>query len=152
MASTTTTLSSSLPTSAMNAPICFMSRSTLASEPVLSSVVMASVAMERLASPMSASRSSLHLATTGACAAASLCSVRTAAKRSAGLGDARNMCSMVMAGPRSRDETLGRLQTARAASKITISLLWRMQPSRKSVSALACAGESAAAPPSSDCV
>lgn len=46
-----------------NTEICLSRRSTLFSLPVLRRVVMASVAMDRLASAMSASRSSLHLDT-----------------------------------------------------------------------------------------
>lgn len=47
--------------------ICFMSRSTLLSLPVLSRVVMASVAMLRLESVIRFSRSKLHAVTADGC-------------------------------------------------------------------------------------
>ena len=49
-----------------------------------------------------------------------------------GLLEERNSCSTVTAGVSSRLVTLGMLQMARAASKMTISCLWRRQDSRKS--------------------
>ena len=61
-----------------------------------------------------------------------LFSVRTAAKRSTGLEEERKSCSTVTAGASSRLVTSRMLQIARAASKITTSLLWRRQDSRKS--------------------
>ena len=54
----------------MKEVICFISRSTPDSEPVLSSVVMASVAMERLPSLISPSMSMLHGVTARGCAMA----------------------------------------------------------------------------------
>lgn len=50
-----------------NEEICFMSRSTLLSLPVLSRVVMASVAMLRFESVMRFSRSKLHAVTADGC-------------------------------------------------------------------------------------
>ncbi len=76
---TTTTLSSSEPTSAIKDAICFTRRSTLASEPVFSSVVMAMVPMALLGSAMRHSRSSLHFATDAGAKVAMRLSVRTAA-------------------------------------------------------------------------
>lgn len=66
MASTTTILKSSA-MSLMKEPICLSRRSTLLSLPVLSSVVMASVAIVRLESLISASRSRLVAATAPGC-------------------------------------------------------------------------------------
>lgn len=100
----------------MKVEICFISRSTLLSSPVLSSVVIASVPIDRFESVMSASMSSLHLVThTGYLNATSL-SVRIAQKRKVGLVDDRKSCSTVMAGLRSLASTPGRLQMALAAS------------------------------------
>jgi len=62
MASTTTTLNSS-EISDMKPSICFIKRSTDASVPVLSSVVMARVEIVRLASVIRFSMSTLHAAT-----------------------------------------------------------------------------------------
>lgn len=50
-----------------NEEICFMSRSTLLSLPVLSRVVMASVAMLRFESVIRFSRSKLHAVTADGC-------------------------------------------------------------------------------------
>ena len=76
-----------------------MSRSTLDSTPVLSSVVMASVAMLRLASLMQCSRSTRHGLTSSrvACTTTSL-SVLTAAKRWAGMTEVSISCMTLMAG------------------------------------------------------
>ena len=63
MASTMVILNSSV-VSAMKPEICFMRRSTLASFPVLSSVVMAKVAMERLVLEINDSISGLQTLTT----------------------------------------------------------------------------------------
>mmetsp|Transcript_12633 Transcript_12633/g.31109 ORF Transcript_12633/g.31109 Transcript_12633/m.31109 type:complete len:206 (-) Transcript_12633:961-1578(-) len=115
MASTTTILNSSV-MSLMKPVICFMRRSTDAALPVLSSVVMASVAIERFTSVIRFSMSRLHVVTASGCVMATRFSVRTAAKRSVALGDDRNSCSTVTAGVSSRDVTLGSAQMARAAS------------------------------------
>mmetsp|Transcript_34571 Transcript_34571/g.109228 ORF Transcript_34571/g.109228 Transcript_34571/m.109228 type:complete len:222 (-) Transcript_34571:842-1507(-) len=131
MASTTTILNSSA-MSLMKLVICFIRRSTDDSLPVLSRVVMARVAMERLLSEMRLSMSMLQLVTAMGCVIATLLRVRTAAKRSTGLDDERKSWSTVMAGVSSRVLTSGMSVMARAASKITISALWRRQPSRKS--------------------
>ena len=74
IASTTTILNSSA-MSAMNDEICFMSRSTENSEPVFSSVVIASVAIERFESEISDSRSYRHgaLGTPGTLAHSQYC-------------------------------------------------------------------------------
>lgn len=63
MASTMVILNSSV-ISDMKPEICFIRRSTLASLPVLSRVVMANVAIERLLLEMSSSMSGLHTLTT----------------------------------------------------------------------------------------
>lgn len=60
------------------------------------------------------------------CQILSDCAART------GLEEARNSCSTVTAGVSSRAVTCRMLQMARAASKMTISLLWRRHPSKKS--------------------
>mmetsp|Transcript_6058 Transcript_6058/g.24080 ORF Transcript_6058/g.24080 Transcript_6058/m.24080 type:complete len:212 (-) Transcript_6058:1627-2262(-) len=130
-ASTTTILNSSW-MSLMKLVICLSSLSTLDSLPVLSSVVMASVAMERFWSEMSDSMSMLQLVTASGCVMAMRLSVRTAAKRSTGLELLRKSCSTVTAGASSREVTSRMLTIARAASKMTISPLWRRQLSRKS--------------------
>ena len=131
IASTTTILNSS-GMSDMKAVICFMSRSTEDSAPVLSSVVIASVATERLESEMSASMSMLQFVTESGWIIATLFSARIAANRSVGLDDDRNSCSTVIAGCNSRGVTQFRSVITRAASKITISLLCRKHDSRKS--------------------
>lgn len=130
-ACTTTTLNSSA-SSDMKPPICLSSRSTDDSLPVLSRVVMARVAMERLGSEMSASMSMLHPVTASGCAMATALRVRTAAKRSTGLAEPRKSWRTVTAGVSSREETSRMPQMARAASKMTSSDLWRRHDSRKS--------------------
>ena len=55
--------------------------------------------------------------------------VRIAANRSVGLGDDKKICKTVIAGISAFAGMLGMLQIARAASKVTISLLWRKNPS-----------------------
>ena len=96
--------------------ICFISRSTPDSEPVLSSVVMASVAMERFESLMRPSMSMLQGVTAIGCAIAILLSVRTAEKRHAGFGEQRKSCSTVIDGDSSRCATDVSEQMAVAAS------------------------------------
>ena len=76
----------------MKVEICFMSRSTWLSEPVLRSVVMASVAIERFESEIIFSKSKLQSVTVRGKAIATRFSARTAANRSEGLGDDRNSC------------------------------------------------------------
>jgi len=115
IASTTTILNSSA-ISDMKEVICFISRSTPDSEPVLSSVVIASVAIERFESLISPSMSMLHGVTASGWTIATLLSVRTAAKRSVGLGEQRKSCSTVTAGASSRCVTPEREQMAVAAS------------------------------------
>jgi len=78
MASTTTILNSSA-MSVMNEPICLSRRSTLLSLPVLSSVVMASVAMLRFWSLMRLSMSMLQLVTASGCVIATCARARDAA-------------------------------------------------------------------------
>lgn len=85
MASTTTILNSSA-ISLIKPLICLSSRSTELSLPVLSSVVMASVAMLRFWSVMSVSMSMLQLVTAMGWVCATLLSVRTAAKRKTCVG------------------------------------------------------------------
>mmetsp|Transcript_13061 Transcript_13061/g.42265 ORF Transcript_13061/g.42265 Transcript_13061/m.42265 type:complete len:209 (-) Transcript_13061:918-1544(-) len=115
IASTTTILKSSA-ISDMKDVICFISRSTPDSEPVLSSVVMASVAMERFESLMRPSMSMLQGVTAIGCAIAILLSVRTAEKRHAGFGEQRKSCSTVIDGDSSRCATDVSEQMAVAAS------------------------------------
>mmetsp|Transcript_59614 Transcript_59614/g.136746 ORF Transcript_59614/g.136746 Transcript_59614/m.136746 type:complete len:209 (+) Transcript_59614:1733-2359(+) len=115
MASTTTILKSSA-ISDMKEVICFISRSTPDSEPVLSSVVMASVAIERFESLISPSMSMLQGVTASGCAIASLFRVRTAENLHAGLGEHRKSCNTVTDGESSRCVTLGSEQMAVAAS------------------------------------
>mmetsp|Transcript_7502 Transcript_7502/g.23721 ORF Transcript_7502/g.23721 Transcript_7502/m.23721 type:complete len:209 (+) Transcript_7502:2842-3468(+) len=115
IASTTITLNSSA-ISLMKVVICFISRSTPASEPVLSRVVIASVAIERFASLIRPSRSMLHGVTAAGCSIAIRLSVRAAAKRSVGLLEQRKSCSTVIAGESSRWLTLGRPHSAFAPS------------------------------------
>mmetsp|Transcript_22058 Transcript_22058/g.55297 ORF Transcript_22058/g.55297 Transcript_22058/m.55297 type:complete len:225 (-) Transcript_22058:837-1511(-) len=131
IASTTMTLNSSA-MSDMKEPICFMRRSTELSLPVLSSVVMASVAMLRLLSAIMFSRSTLQVVTVRGNAIATLLSARTAAKRSVGFGEERKSWRTVMAGVSSLCVTSGIWQMALAASKMTISERWRRHDSRKS--------------------
>mmetsp|Transcript_12921 Transcript_12921/g.29738 ORF Transcript_12921/g.29738 Transcript_12921/m.29738 type:complete len:222 (+) Transcript_12921:1441-2106(+) len=131
MASTTTILNSSA-ISDMKVVICFIKRSTEDSLPVLSNVVIARVAMERLESEIIVSRSKLQAVTERGCSMAILLRARTPANRRVGLLDVKNSCSTIMAGLSSRAVTFGRSQIARAASQITISLLWRKQLSRNS--------------------
>ena len=76
--------------------------------------------------------SMLQFVTAIGCVMATLFSVRTAAKRSTGLELLRKSCSTVMAGVSSRAVTSRRLQIARAASKMTMSVLCRKHASRKS--------------------
>mmetsp|Transcript_2163 Transcript_2163/g.6155 ORF Transcript_2163/g.6155 Transcript_2163/m.6155 type:complete len:209 (+) Transcript_2163:566-1192(+) len=115
IASTTTILNSSA-ISDMKEVICFMRRSTPDSEPVLRSVVIASVAIDRFESLMSPSMSMLHGVTASGCTIATLLSVRTAAKRSEGLGEQRKSWRTVTAGASSRCVTPVSEQIADAAS------------------------------------
>lgn len=130
MAETTTTLKSSL-MPAMNVDSCLSSRSTLASVPVRSSVVMATVAMERLGPDTRFSKSTLQGAMASGDRTATRPRMRTVAKRTTGRGEDRNICSAVTAGLSSWGETLLRDAMARAASKTTISDRWRRDCSRK---------------------
>merc|ERR1719376_1745149 len=86
MARTTTTLNSSL-ISLMNEAICFINRSTLDSLPVLSKVVMASVAMLLFTSVIKFSRSKLQVVTADGCFMATLFKVLTPAYLNDGLGE-----------------------------------------------------------------
>mmetsp|Transcript_21645 Transcript_21645/g.48766 ORF Transcript_21645/g.48766 Transcript_21645/m.48766 type:complete len:209 (+) Transcript_21645:2353-2979(+) len=115
IASTTTILNSSA-ISPMKDVICFIRRSTPDSEPVLSSVVMARVAIDRLPSLMRPSMSILHGVTARGCTMATLLRVRTAENRKHGLGEQRKSWSTVMAGESSRCVTLVSVQIAAAAS------------------------------------
>ena len=100
----------------MNDVICFISRSTPLSDPVLSRVVMASVAIERFESLISPSMSMLQGVTARGCAMATWFSVRTAEKRHVGLGEHRKSWRTVTEGESSRCVTHERLQIAVAAS------------------------------------
>ena len=73
----------------MKAEICFISLSTEASFPVLSRVVMAYVAMERLSSLMSFSMSKLHAETGIGWVCASFAKVRMAANLRLALGEVK---------------------------------------------------------------
>lgn len=89
IASTTVTLNSSV-MSAMNVLICFISRSTEASFPVLRRVVMAKVAMLRLVFEMRLSISGLHCRTASGLKDANWCSIRMAANFVTARGLVRN--------------------------------------------------------------
>mmetsp|Transcript_5709 Transcript_5709/g.12563 ORF Transcript_5709/g.12563 Transcript_5709/m.12563 type:complete len:209 (-) Transcript_5709:1060-1686(-) len=115
IASTTTILKSSA-ISDMKDVICFISRSTPLSLPVLSSVVIASVAIERFESLMRPSMSMLHGVTASGWAMATLLSVRTAENLQHGFGEQRKSCSTVTEGESSRCVTFGSEQMAVAAS------------------------------------
>lgn len=69
----------------------FMRRSTEPSEPVLSRVVIASVAMERFTSWIRFSRSRLQAVTALGCVMATLLRVRTAANLEGGNGEREKM-------------------------------------------------------------
>lgn len=104
-----TTILNSSGISDTNELICFMRRSTDASAPVFSNVVMASVAasgvfpsplqntnlapMERFGSVINCSKSILHAATAAGCAIEIFDNVRTAAKRCDGFGEEQNSCN-----------------------------------------------------------
>ena len=129
MASTIVILNSSV-ISDMNVDICFMRRSTLPSFPVLSSVVIAKVAMDRLEFEMSDSISGLQGRTADGLKEATVCRIRTAANLVTGRGEDKNICRVWIAWVISPSVTSRRLQIALTASKLTISLLCRSQPSR----------------------
>mmetsp|Transcript_31656 Transcript_31656/g.97836 ORF Transcript_31656/g.97836 Transcript_31656/m.97836 type:complete len:229 (+) Transcript_31656:1560-2246(+) len=129
MAVTTTILNSSA-ISFMNEEICFIRRSTDDSEPVLSKVVIAKVAIERLLSVMSDSISSLHLITAAGLAIATVERARIAASRSEDLGEERKSCNTATAGPRSRSSMPGKEHSALAASYMTASERCRKDNSR----------------------
>mmetsp|Transcript_11449 Transcript_11449/g.33750 ORF Transcript_11449/g.33750 Transcript_11449/m.33750 type:complete len:300 (+) Transcript_11449:1603-2502(+) len=110
--------------------ICLSRRSMEFSDPVLRRVVMARVAMERLESAISASRSSLHLDTVRGWACATCARVFMEANRMDGLGLDRNICSTEMAGLRSCGSTCGKPHMSLAASYDTISVLCLSDDSR----------------------
>mmetsp|Transcript_26436 Transcript_26436/g.62095 ORF Transcript_26436/g.62095 Transcript_26436/m.62095 type:complete len:209 (-) Transcript_26436:1067-1693(-) len=112
----TTVILNSSAISVRNAEICFKSRSMEFSDPVFSKVVIARVAMERLVSPMRASRSSLHFETTRGWLLATIAKVRIAAYLVAGLGELKKSCKTDTAGLKSWGSMSGREQMARAAS------------------------------------
>lgn len=132
MASTMVILNSSV-ISVMKPEICFISRSTLASLPVLSSVVMANVAMERLLLEIRSSMSGLHALTACGLKDAKLCRMRRAANLVTALGEVRNSCSTCTACVTSASVTSRMSQMALQASKLTISLLCRSQPSNSCI-------------------
>uniref|UniRef100_A0A2P2MU99 Coatomer subunit gamma n=1 Tax=Rhizophora mucronata TaxID=61149 RepID=A0A2P2MU99_RHIMU len=76
--------------------------------------------------------SMLQLVTAIGCVMATLFKVRTAANLSIGLEELKNSWRTVIAGVNSRLVTPLSSVIALAASKITISALWRRQVSRKS--------------------
>jgi hypothetical protein len=128
MASTTVTLNSSV-MSDMNVEICFISRSTEASLPVLSRVVIAKVAIERLVFEIKDSMSGLHCRTASGLKLAKVCSILIAANLVTARGEVRKSWRTWMALPTSASVRSGMLQMAFAASKLTISLLSRSQSS-----------------------
>src|SRR3569833_2282008 len=132
MASTMVILNSSV-ISDMKPEICFISRSTLASFPVLRSVVMAKVAMERLLLEIRSSMSGLQTLTACGLNEAKLCRMRRAASLVTARGDVRNSCRTWTAWETSASVTSRTAQMALAASKFTISLLCRNQPSRSCI-------------------
>ncbi|VDP56495.1 unnamed protein product [Schistosoma mattheei] len=129
--SNTTILNSSL-ISLMNGDTCFSKRSTFDSLPVFSKVVIASVAMLLLGSPISCSRSRLHAVTAAGWLLATAFNVCTAAYRNAGLEDVQSSCKTPTAGANSLAVKFRRLIIARAASYMTISDLWRRDDSKNS--------------------
>ncbi|KAH6607257.1 hypothetical protein Trco_003570 [Trichoderma cornu-damae] len=132
MASTMVILNSSV-MSDMKPEICFISLSTLASLPVLSRVVMAKVAMDRFELEMRSSMSALHTLTAAGLKEAKPWRIRRAANLVTARGEVRNSCRTWTAWFTSASETSRMSQMAFAASKLTISLLCRSQPSRSCI-------------------
>ena len=91
--------------SAMKDAICFSNLSIDDSLPVFKSVVIASVAIERLLSDIRPSISRLQEVNAAGCNIATLLSARIAANLRMGLEDERKSCSTVMAGCNSRGVT-----------------------------------------------
>lgn len=91
--------------SAMKDVICFSNLSIDDSLPVFKSVVIASVAIERLLSDIRPSISRLQEVNAAGCNIATLLSARIAANLRIGLEDERKSCSTVMAGCNSRGVT-----------------------------------------------
>ncbi len=96
--------------------ICFMSLSTEDSAPVLSRVVMARVAMERLESVIRFSRSRLQAVTAAGWVMDTWLSVLTAANLSVALGEEQKSWRTDTAGTSSRAVVLRMLTMAWAAS------------------------------------
>lgn len=95
--------------------ICFMSRSTLLSLPVFSSVVMAKVAMLRLESVIRFSRSRLHAVTADGCFIATWLAESARAKRHLGRvqgGNAAGAAKYLVEGPDCRVSQRGFGRTA----------------------------------------
>jgi len=84
--------------SAIKVAICFRRRSTEDSFPVLSRVVIASVAMDRLWSEMRPSISMLQQVTEEGCDSATFLRARIEAKRSVGFEDDKKSCKTETAG------------------------------------------------------
>lgn len=98
--------------SAIKDMICLSSLSIDDSLPVFKSVVIASVAIDRLWSEIRPSISMLQEFSAAGCNIATLLSARIAAKRSVGLEDERKSCRTVIAGCNSRDVTWFKLMIA----------------------------------------
>ena len=128
IASTIVILNSSV-MSDMNVDICFIRRSTLPSFPVFRSVVIAKVAIERLEFEIRDSMSGLQVVMAEGFVEAIEWRIRTAANLVTGRGEERNICKVWMAWVISPSVTSCMSQINFAASKLTISLLCRSQPS-----------------------
>lgn len=128
IASTIVILNSSV-ISDMKPEICFINRSTLASLPVLSRVVIAKVAIDRLLLEMRSSISGLQTLTACGLKEAKLWRIRRAANLVTARGEVRNSCRTWTACATSASVTSRISQIALAASKLTISLLCRNHPS-----------------------
>ena len=135
IASTIVTLNSSV-ISDMNVLICVMSRSTDDSFPVLSSVVMANVAIDRFEFEMRLSISWLHGRTASGLNEANWCKILIAANLVTALGLVKKSCRTCIACPISASVRSGISPMAFAASKLTISLLSRSHSSKSFIMGL----------------
>ncbi len=128
----------------MKPEICFIRRSTLASLPVLRRVVIANVAIERLLLEMRSSMSGLQTLTAWGLNEATLWRMRRAANLVTARGEVRKSWRTLTAWETSASVTSRMSQIALAASKLTISLLCRSQPSSSCIIGLrSCASSSA---------
>lgn len=143
MASTMVTLNSSV-ISDMKVLICVMRRSTEDSFPVLRSVVMANVAIDRFEFEMRLSMSGLHCRTASGLKEANWWRILIAANLVTALGLVKKSCSTCMAWPISASVRSGMSPMAFAASKLTISLLSRNHSSKSFIIGLLKLGSSSA--------